>query len=214
MKIMSYLIQKIDRIIEERSLLNHPFYQTWSDGKLTREALVGYSKEYYQLVKAVPIFMTQLMDQIPDYLYDEFDFNQQEELSHIKLWERFANGLGVSSEELDDYEALYTTNHAVSGMHTLMSSFVSGSAAMYALEKEIPKISQTKLEGLAEFYGLTSEDVTKYFKEHMEADIRHTASWKKIIDGFSGHDQEIISVAESSVTCQNLLLDSCYEEYC
>jgi len=109
---------------------------------------------------------------------------------------------------------LYTTNHAISGMHSLMSSYVSGSAAMYALEKEIPKISQIKLEGLAEFYGLTSEDVTKYFKEHMEADIRHTASWKKIIDGFSGNDEEVISAAENSVTCQNLLLDSCYEEYC
>jgi len=72
---MSYLVQKIDRIIEERSLLKHPFYQAWSDGKLTREALVGYSKEYYQLVKAVPIFMTQLMDQIPEHLYDEFDFH-------------------------------------------------------------------------------------------------------------------------------------------
>ena len=67
---MSSLIQKIDRIIEERSLLNHPFYQTWSDGELTRDALAGYSKEYYQLVKAVPIFMTQLMDQVPSSLYD------------------------------------------------------------------------------------------------------------------------------------------------
>ena len=67
---------------------------------------------------------------------------------------------------------------------------------MYALEKEIPKISQIKLEGLAEFYGLTSEDVTKYFKEHMEADVRHAASWKKVIDGFSEHDQEIISAAK------------------
>jgi len=158
--------------------------------------------------------MTQLMDHVPEHLYDELDFNQQEELSHIKLWERFANGLGVSSEELSSYEALYTTNHAISGMHFLMSSYVSGSTAMYALEKEIPKISQIKLEGLAEFYGLTSEDVTKYFKEHMEADIRHTASWKKIIDGFSGNDEEVISAAENSVTCQNLLLDSCYEEYC
>ena len=62
---MNSLTQKIDRIIEERSLLKHPFYQTWSDGKLTREALVGYSKEYYQLVKAVPIFMTQLLDYSP-----------------------------------------------------------------------------------------------------------------------------------------------------
>jgi len=211
---MNHLIQEIDRIIEERSLLKHPFYQAWSDGKLTRESLAGYSKEYYQLVKAVPIFMTQLMDYVPSSMYNELDFHQQEEFSHISMWERFASGLGVSRNDLLNHDGLYKTNHAISGMHTLMSSFVSGSTAMYALEKEIPKISQTKLEGLAEFYGLTSEDVTKYFKEHMEADIRHTASWKKVIDGFSGYDQEIIRAAESSVTCQNLLLDSCYDEYC
>ena len=157
---MNSLTQKIDRIIEERSLLKHPFYQTWSDGKLTREALVGYSKEYYQLVKAVPIFMTQLLDYTPEPMHNELDFNQQEEFSHIKLWERFASGLGVSRKELTNYEGLYRTNHAISGLHSLMSSFLSGSAAMYALEKEIPKISEIKLQGLAEFYGLTSEDVT------------------------------------------------------
>ena len=211
---MSTLVQKIDRIIEERSLLNHPFYQTWSDGELTRDALAGYSKEYYQLVKAVPIFMPQLLDYVPESLHDELNHNQQEEFSHISLWQRFANGLGISNQELTNYEGLSKTNHAIAGMDSLMSSFVGGSAAMYALEKEIPKISQIKLEGLAKFYGLTSEDVTKYFKEHMEADIRHTASWKKIIDMISGQDEEIISAAESSVTCQNLLLDSCYEEYC
>ena len=211
---MSSLIQTIDRIIEERSLLKHPFYQAWSDGKLTREALTGYSKEYYQLVKSVPIFMTQLMDHAPESLHDELNHNQQEEFSHISLWQRFAGGLGISNQELTNYEGLSKTNHAIAGMDSLMSSFVGGSAAMYALEKEIPKISQIKLEGLAEFYGLTSEDVTTYFKEHMEADIRHTASWKKIIDMISGQDEEIISAAESSVTCQNLLLDSCYEEYC
>ena len=99
-------------------------------------------------------------------------------------------------------------------MHHLMGSLESGAAAMYAFEKEIPKISQIKLEGLAEFYGLTSEDVTTYFKEHMEADIRHTASWKKIIDSVTSDEHEAIRAAESSVTCQNLLLDSCYEEYC
>ena len=211
---MSSLLQKIDRIIEERSLLNHPFYQTWSDGKLTREALAGYSKEYYQVVKAVPIFMTQLMDYIPNTLCDELNSNQKEEYSHINLWERFADGLGISRKELVDYEGLDKTNHAISGMHSLMSSFVSGSAAMYAFEKEIPKISQIKLEGLAEFYGLTGEDVTKYFKEHMEADIRHTASWKKLIDLVTSDEYEAISAAESSVTYQNLLLDSCYVEYC
>ena len=147
-------------------------------------------------------------------MYDELDLNQQEEFSHISLWQRFASGLGVSRKELTNYEGLYKTNHAISGLHSLMSSFLSGSAAMYALEKEIPKISEIKLQGLAEFYGLTSEDVTEYFKEHMEADIRHTASWQKAIDSVSDHDQEIIDAAERSLICQNILLDSCYEEYC
>ena len=211
---MHDLIQKVDRIIEERSLLKHPFYQSWSDGKLTREALMGYSKEYYQLVKAVPIFMTQLMDHVPSYLYDELDFHQQEEFSHIGMWERFASGLGVSRNDLLDYDGLYKTNHAISGMHHLMGSLESGATAMYAFEKEIPKISQIKLEGLAEFYGLTNEDVTKYFKEHTEADIRHTASWENLIKSIAPEEHKVISAAESSVTCQNLLLDSCYEEYC
>ena len=214
---MNHLIQKIDRIIEERSLLKHPFYQAWSDGKLTREALAGYSKEYYQLVKAVPIFMTQLMDHVPASMHNELDFNQKEEFSHINLWERFAGGLGISYEELKNYGGLYTTNHAISELHSLMSSFVSGSAAMYAFEKEIPKISEIKLQGLAEFYGLASEDITKYFKEHMEADIRHTASWQKIIEQASEQyylTNVMIDAAERSLICQNILLDSCYEEYC
>ena len=214
---MNSLTQKIDQIIEERSLLKHPFYQTWSDGKLTREALVGYSKEYYQLVKAVPIFMTQLLDHVQEPMYNELEFNQQEEFSHISLWERFAGGLGVSRKELINYEGLYKTNHAISGLHSLMSSFVSGSVAMYAFEKEIPKISEIKLQGLAEFYGLTSEDITKYFKEHMEADIRHTASWQKIIEQASEQyylTNVMIDAAERSIICQNTLLDSCYEEYC
>jgi len=95
-----------------------------------------------------------------------------------------------------------------------MSSFESGASAMYAFEKEIPKISQIKLDGLAEFYGITSEDATEYFREHTEADIRHAQSWQKILEESSGHDQDAINAAKISVDSQNLLLDSCYEEYC
>ena len=211
---MNFLISEIDRIIEERSLLKHPFYQSWSDGTLTREALAGYSKEYYQLVKAVPIFMTQLIESAPQYMQNELDFNQQEEFSHINLWQKFAAELGVSYEELNNYDGLYTTNHAISGMHCIMTSFSSGSAAMYALEKEIPKISKTKLEGLAEYYGLTSFDATVYLKQHTEADIRHAQSWENAIDASSKDEQTMLDAANNSLTCQNLLLDGCFETYC
>ncbi|MGI0077446.1 MAG: pyrroloquinoline quinone biosynthesis protein PqqC, partial [Nitrosopumilaceae archaeon] len=81
---MNSLIKRIDEMIEERSLLKHPFYQMWSDGKLSLDSLTGYSKEYFQLVKAVPSFMTPIIKQAPDSLRSELTSNQEEEVEHIK----------------------------------------------------------------------------------------------------------------------------------
>jgi pyrroloquinoline-quinone synthase len=211
---MSFLIKRIDEMIEERSLLKHPFYQMWSDGNLSLDSLTGYSKEYFQLVKAVPSFMTPIIDQAPDSLKKELISNQEEEIHHIKPWMKFASVLGVDDEELDNYDGLPKTRQAVSQLYSLMNSFEGGACAMYAFEKEIPKISQIKLEGLAEFYGISSEEATEYFKLHTEADIRHTASWRKALEQTSSKPEELLEIAEKSISAQNMLLDSCYESYC
>ena len=208
------LIQKIDQIIEERSLLKHPFYEMWSDGKLTQESLAGYSKEYFQLVKAVPEFMTPIIEKAPNSVITELTENQQEESDHIKPWISFAGELGISNDELISYSGLDKTKKAVSDLSELMTTFDGGACAMYAFEKEIPKISQTKLDGLSEFYQITSDNATEYFKLHTEADIRHTASWRNILEKSNADTSNLIEIAEKSVSAQNLLLDSCYEEYC
>ena len=208
------LIQRIDEIIEERSLLKHPFYEMWSDGKLTQESLAGYSKEYFQLVKAVPEFMTPIIQQAPNSVITELTENQQEESDHIKPWISFAGELGISEDELITYSGLDKTNKAVSDLGKLMDTFDGGACAMYAFEKEIPKISQTKLDGLSEFYQMTSDNATEYFKLHTEADIRHTASWRNILEKSNADTSNLVEIAEKSVSAQNLLLDSCYDEYC
>ena len=208
------LIQKIDQIIEERSLLKHPFYEMWSDGKLTQESLAGYSKEYFQLVKAVPEFMTPIIEKAPNSVITELTENQQEESDHIKPWISFAGELGISNDELISYSGLDKTKKAVSDLSELMTTFDGGACAMYAFEKEIPKVSKTKLEGLKEFYGIDTKDAIEYFEEHMTADIRHAASWQKIINNTSIDDSVMLLTAEKSVAAQNLLLDSCYESYC
>ncbi|BDQ31627.1 PqqC-like protein [Nitrosopumilus zosterae] len=208
------IIKKIDEMIEERSLLKHPFYQMWSDGKLTQESLAGYSKEYFQLVKAVPNFMTPIIEKAPNSVTSELIENQQEESDHIKPWIAFAGELGISEDELISYSGLPKTQKAVSILSELMDSFEGGACAMYAFEKEIPKISQTKLDGLAEFYGMTNNDATEYFKLHTEADIRHAASWRNILEKSSTDSNNLIEIADKSISAQNMLLDSCYEEYC
>jgi pyrroloquinoline-quinone synthase len=208
------IIKRIDAMIEERSLLKHPFYQMWSDGKLMQESLAGYSKEYFQLVKAVPSFMTPIIEKAPDSVVSELIINQQEESDHVKPWINFAGELGVSEDELISYTGLTKTQKAVSDLNQLMNTFEGGTCAMYAFEKEIPKISQTKLDGLAEFYGLTNDEATEYFKLHIEADIRHTASWRNILEKSSTDSNNLLEIADKSISAQNLLLDSCYEEYC
>ncbi len=208
------LIKQIDQMIEERSLLKHPFYEMWSDGKLTLESLIGYSKEYFQLVKAVPEFMTPIIEKAPDSEINELVSNKKEESDHIQPWIKFAGSLGVSEDELLQYEGLSKTQQAVSNLSELMNTYEGGSCAMYAFEKEIPKISQTKLEGLAKFYGISSEDATEYFKLHTEADIRHAAAWRHILENTSTDKNNLIKIADKSISAQNLLLDSCYEAYC
>jgi pyrroloquinoline-quinone synthase len=208
------LIQRIDEIIEARSLLKHPFYQMWSDGKLTQESLAGYSKEYFQLVKAVPKFMTPIIEKAPNSVIAELTENQQEESDHIKPWISFAGELGISEDELISYSGSDKTQKAVFDLTELMNTFDGGACAMYAFEKEIPKISQTKLDGLSEFYKITSDEATEYFKLHTEADIRHTASWRNILEKSNVDASNLIEIAEKSVSAQNLLLDSCYDQYC
>ncbi len=208
------IIKRIDAMIEERSLLKHPFYQMWSDGKLTQESLAGYSKEYFQLVKAVPSFMAPIIEKAPDSVISELIANQQEESDHVKPWINFAEELGVSEDELIPYTGLTKTQKAVSDLNELMNTYESGVCAMYTFEKEIPKISQTKLDGLAEFYGMTNDEATEYFKLHTEADIRHVASWRNILEKSSTNSNNLLEIAEKSISAQNLLLDSCFEEYC
>ena len=211
---MSELIKKIDQIIEDNTLLNHPFYEMWSEGKLEFQSLVGYSKEYYQLAKQVPKLMEPIVDMAPSDVKSELISNMNEESDHIRLWENFAFSMGISRDDLTSYQGLKKTNDAVNNLASLMKSYDEGACAMYAFEKEIPKISKTKVEGLKNFYGLDSKDSIEYFEEHMSADIRHAASWKKIINSSSKNDDELLKIAKKSVDAQNLLLDSCYDAYC
>lgn len=212
---MSSLIQRIDKMIEEQSLLKHKFYVMWSEGKLSMESLSGYSKEYFQLVKAVPSFVDEVMVKSPSEIQSKIALNRDEELEHIEPWIKFAGALGVSENELKNYAGLDMTKQSISNLSSLMNSFEGGAAAMYALEQEIPKISLSKIDGLRKFYGLSEDDAIEYFRLHAEADIRHAALWRKILEKTpASHEDELVAIADKSLSAQNLLLDSCYNAYC
>lgn len=210
------LVEMIDAEVEKRSLLKHPFYHMWSEGKLTVDHLQGYSKEYFQLVKAVPAFVQNIASANKDAsIAQEIEGNMKEEAEHIEPWTRFAGALGVSLNELTAYDGAFKTEEAVAKMMALSRlSFEEAVAAMYAFESELPKISRSKIDGLVKFYGLDGKDALNYFQIHEEADVRHAQTWRNILNSLPADRQEkVFAAAVESLKAQNLLLDSVQEKY-
>ena len=214
---MSYLVRSLDAEIEKRSLLKHSFYKMWSEGKLSREHLAGYSQEYFRLVRAVP----ELVGTIGGFAKDDntkavISGIMEEESQHVELWAKFAGALGVPRDALMAYCGAPTTGRAVSRLRSVTGeSFCQGAAAMYAIESEQPKISRTKLDGLTSFYGMSPDgDGTEYFREHEVADIRHAAVWRAYLqrEGES-KGQDSLEAAAISLSVQNTILNSVMETY-
>jgi pyrroloquinoline-quinone synthase len=210
---MNNVVQRIDSEIEKRSLLKHSFYKMWSEGKLTIDHLQGYSKEYFQLVKIVPKFVESIAEVTgnPNIITN----NAREEAEHVELWIRFATALGVSRSDLISYGGSEKTNEAVAKLLALASlTFEEAVAAMYAYEMELPKISRSKIDGLKNLYGMDSQDATKYFEIHEEADVRHAQVWRDILQRTPAERHEAaLDAAIKSLQAQNMLLDSVNEKY-
>jgi pyrroloquinoline-quinone synthase len=214
---MINLVERIDLEIERRSLLRHPFYQMWSEGKLTHDHLRTYSKEYFQLVKAVPRFVENISRSVTrdPSIKMLIDQNFREESEHIEPWIRFANAIGVSRNELVGCIGTDKTNASISDLTHLTSQPLEvAAAAMYAYEMELPKISRSKIDGLKKFYGIDNTEATNYFEIHEEADVRHAAIWRNIIQRISTEKEELaFDAAILSLEAQNKLLDSVQEKY-
>ena len=210
-------IERIDYEIEKHSLLKHTFYQMWSEGKLTFNHLQGYSKEYFQLVKVVPKFVENIFNLITDpSLKRDVGQNLKEEYEHIEPWIMFSTAMGVQTNELTSYKGQNETNMAVSTLTQLTElSLEEAVAAMYAYEKELPKISRSKIDGLNKFYGVKSNnDATKYLEIHEQVDVRHAQVWKNILQTIPEEKQELaLNAAITSLEAQNKLLDSVQKNY-
>lgn len=202
---------ELEKKLEHYSLLKHPFYQQWSAGTLSKDALCGYVKEYFHLVKAVPDMVGKIYKANPT---EEVKMNLEEEKSHIRLWENFAEGMGISKQELHEYTPSDNTIDAVNRMLSLMENTTEGSAAMYAYEADIPKISVSKIDGLRKFYGISDASTLEYFTEHETADIEHIKVWQAMMAKFNVNQQTTaLNSAEESLKAQNAVLDSVCERY-
>lgn len=198
------LIVEIDKKIKDKSILKHPFYQDWQMGKLTMPMLRIYAKQYYKHVAAFPLYLSAVHTKISNFndrklilqnLIDE----ESGQNNHIELWLRFGEALGLAREGMEKTIPLKETtafvNHFKSA--TSQKSMAEGIAALYAYESQIPKVSEEKIKGLINFYGIDNEQGLEYFKVHMQADVEHSRAESELITKYANDEEMQKNVLEA-----------------
>ena len=193
----------------------------WSAGSLSIESLRGYSKEYFQLVRAVPVLVNNVLRQVTPEFERNYELsatmrhNLEEEKEHIAPWISFADSIGVTENELNEYECSEKTQEAVAEMLRLTSeSVAAGISTLYTYEKQLPEISTKKIEGLVKYYGVQNRRALDYFRIHEKVDIEHAKLWSSLIDLMpASQHPTILDAASASLKCQNMILDGVCDKY-
>jgi len=191
--------------VMEYSMLKHPFYVAWTEGKLSKSVLAEYAKQYYAHVRAFPTYVSGVHSHCEDLsvrreLLENLIEEERGEENHPELWLRFAEGLGVAREDVKAAELLPSTAASVKRFQSLTQSedYREGLAALFAYESQIPGVAQTKREGLKEFYEIDDERAVSFFRVHESIDVLHNQLELQLLEDSCREPEEQANAIESA----------------
>ena len=187
--------KELNKKLDKYHLLNHYFYKAWNEGKLNREIIKDYAEQYYQHVKAFPRYISATHSMCEDLdkrkiLLENLQDEEKEGADHPKLWKNFALELGSDSKKIEEVKKEnFTTELIDNFFKNGRSSYAEGLASLYTYERQIPEITETKIRGLKNHYGVSSKKGLEFFEVHKAADVYHRQACEKLLDDLSPEEQ-------------------------
>jgi pyrroloquinoline-quinone synthase len=199
------LVDRIDALIDERHLLGHTFYRQWVAGTLPSENLREYARQYYAFESTFPRILSGLHSRsgspevraaLLDNLWDE----EHGEANHQELWLRFAEGVGVPREDVQNAEWNQATSDLVDTYRKAAreAPVAAGVAAVYAYERQVPAVAKAKIDGLRDRYGVTDGRTLGFFETHALLDVEHSEAERRIVRELGPADEEAVVAAATS----------------
>ena len=188
--------KKLNKKLDQYHLLNHPFYKSWNEGKLTREIIKDYAEQYYQHVKAFPRYISATHSICEDIekrkiLLENLQDEENPNADHPKLWKNFALAMGADPDKIENVKREWFTNDMIENFfYQARKSYAEGLASLYTYERQIPEIAETKIRGLKNFYGVTSKEGLEFFEAHKAADVIHRKECEKLLDALTEEEKD------------------------
>jgi pyrroloquinoline-quinone synthase len=209
---MTDVIAILDREVNQRHMLDHPFYQRWNAGELTRGELEEYSRQYYPYTLAFPTFVSAMHAHTEDmvirqYLLENLIEEERGTENHPELWLRFCDALGVARDEVKATSANEATADLINSMrtHARSEKLHEGLAALYAYESQIPAVAKAKIDGLAAWYGITEPRDVAFFSVHMTADVLHSQTARELLESLCDTPEKCEEAREAAAKTVNAL---------
>ena len=194
------LWSRLDDVRARWNVLEHPFYERWSAGELSREDLARYAGQYRYAVVA----LAEAADRAA-HAADAADraglaAHAGEEAAHVALWDAFAGAAGTDGPQPAEPETEVCAATWSGDGRDLLGHLV----ALYAIESAQPAISRVKADGLRAHYGFDAGPATAYFDLHAERDREHAAEgWELISGRLDGADHDALVAGAERVLAAN-----------
>jgi pyrroloquinoline-quinone synthase len=181
-------IATLDARIAGQRLLDHPFYQRWNEGTLSREELQEYARQYWHYALAFPTFISAMHQHTDDIairqmLLENLVEEERGPENHPELWLRFCESLGLERNDVTNGAANDATKTLIATMKSLAreGALHKGLASLYAYESQVPAVAKAKIDGLAKWYGIGSTRDVAFFSVHMDADVVHSQTARELL---------------------------------
>jgi pyrroloquinoline-quinone synthase len=196
------------RLAEVRArwdVLEHPFYQRWSAGELTREELARYAGQYRHAVVALADASERAAALADGELAAGLAAHAAEERAHVALWDGFLEAMGGDAADAPNAETAACAQAWAGAGRDLTGTLV----ALYAIEGAQPAISETKREGLLAHYGVQEGPATAYFDLHATLDREHAAHARAALEPrlTEADADDLVAEAEAVLKANWELLD-------
>ena len=95
-------IDQLDEKIQEKHLLNHPFYESWNAGELSHDTIQEYAAQYFRHVSLFPRYLSAIHSncdeiKVRQLLLENLVEEEGGKENHPELWMRFGHQVASKS---------------------------------------------------------------------------------------------------------------------
>jgi pyrroloquinoline-quinone synthase len=212
------LEKRIKGVLEEKSLLKHPFYVEWTKGELPLDRLQEYARQYYHFEAAFPRYLSSIHSRtespvIRQLLLDNLWDEEHGDRNHPRLWLEFAAAVGVGEDEVKNAKLRPETAALVEHYHRTSreAPLAEALGTLFAYEGQVPAIAWQKIKGLTEHYKFEPRQF-EFFSVHLVADIAHAGAEMDSIAMACEDEDGVVRAVDRACDLLLSFLDGCYEK--